>query len=71
MKTLITLLTVTALIGSATVGMAADQQASDAATDKVARDVGGAHASAHVPTRVHTSAAQNQSAIDFQAQGSN
>ena len=73
MKTLITLLTATVLIGSATAAMASNQQATAAGLDnqlnwQMARDFGGAHASARVPGPVTNGL--SQSAIDFQAQGS-
>jgi hypothetical protein len=73
MKTLITLLTATVLVGGATAAMASDQQATAAELDnqlnwQMARDFGGAHASARKPGPVTNDL--SQSAIDFQAQGS-
>jgi hypothetical protein len=79
MKTIITLLTATALVAGATGAMAADRQRSDDAVNtnlswQVAR---GAYASARIPSGarasvrvpVQTRAGITQSNIDFQAQG--
>ena len=84
MKTIITLLAATMLVGGVTAAMAADRQASDEATNnnlswQAARSFGGdgAFASARIPAGARASVrvpvqarpGLSQGSIDFQAQG--
>lgn len=73
MKTIIALLTTTALVAGATTAMAAEQgsnQAADYALSlQAARSFGGAYASARMPGVVHNSTFNVPANGDFQLQG--